>query len=321
LADVPEEWRDLCAAIDTDALPVTLAAEQSVAFSTLSGAARVVGTRRDYSKATEHEICGTADVVGVDGDTIYVGDYKTGWGDVTEPASNPQVRFLAMAFARSFGCSAAVVEVIRIREDGTPWRVRAELDALELDLIADEMRALPRLLVASEPTISEGAHCKYCPAQLHCPAKTQLVRIMATGEVGDWLQPTSPMTAEMAGLAWSRIKAAKAIVAQVERACHAALDQLGELPLPGGRRLRKVLAEGNEQLDGDEVYTAALQLHGAGVAQKCVTLGATKKRIGEAMREAYGRGGAAKERELLDVVRQRGGAVRPMREKVEEVEP
>jgi hypothetical protein len=46
------------------------------------------------------------------------------------------------------------------------------------------------------------------------------------------------------------------------------------------------------------------------VADRCVTRQATKSRLSEVMKELHGRGGAAKQREVLELVGELGGLSR-----------
>lgn len=335
LEAVPEEHRPLCEAIDLDRLPVNLLTEATYAWSPATGAARFLGVDlgRDYSGVQPGEMAGTADVVGVDpeGRRALVADYKLGFTDVTPAARNPQLTFLALCVSLVYGLDEVHVEIIRIRPDGTPWRDRAALDVLELAAFAARLRLLPdrvelaKTMVASgwPPSVAEGPHCRWCPAFAACPAKGRLAVQVAEGRLLDGPEALLPLTPERAGLAWDRLKAARQLLAHVERAVMATLEEAGGvLPLPGGRQLVKRQAPGNEALVGAVAFQVLAELHGVDVAAKAVEMKATKSGIRDALRPIatkHGELGRA-EKAVLEEVRKRDGATRGVRTVVEEVE-
>lgn len=189
LQRAPEDMRPMLEALDLAALPVdpkAFAAEVAFAYDQRKDTARELGRglNRDYSGASGMEICGSADVVGVTDSEVVVLDFKFGGWNVPPAAENWQLRFYALCAARAYGKARAVVGIIKLREDGSHWFDRAELDELDLDATAAEIRGLvDRSLDENEhiakggtPRTVRGAHCKYCPALPHCPAQTSLVR-------------------------------------------------------------------------------------------------------------------------------------------------
>lgn len=331
LAAVPEAWRGVCEAIDLDSLPTMLLGEASYAYDPVTGKARFLGAglNRDYSKAAPGEMCGTADVVGVaEGPTAFVADYKTGWGDVTAAANNPQLRFLALCASLAYpGIDEVVVEVIRIRDDGSAYRDTATLDALDLAQIAGEVGRLPSavelvratIAAGATPNVSEGPWCKYCPAWAACPAKTGLLRMVAGG--GDVAAPF------MSGLSRSTVGAAhvlaenlRALARELEKRVAGAIDELGPCETPRGTVLQKALVEGNEQLEGDAVWSAVARRYGGAVADQAVERKATKTKLKAALKAA-GAIVAQAEREVLEEVRAAGGAKRTTSERLVELDP
>lgn len=335
LEEVPEDWRPVCAAIELDRLPQGLAAEVAFAYHLNDGTGRELGCRlgRRYEGTEEWELPGTADVVGLSEDAVYVGDYKTGWVEPTPAERNGQLLFLALAAARAYGRDAAVVEIIRIKENGTPWRDRAELDELDLDAFAAELGQLraraaaahEQVALVGDPDVHPGPHCKYCPAFSRCPSKRDLLIRLAAGTAFDEWKAVQPLSPAVAGAAYERFLMVRQAMKHVEAAWKEALAKYGELPLSAGRVLREVLEEGNEQLDGRVVYAVVKAQLGQEVAEAAVEIAASKASIDRALKAAAGAGiikprtGAAHQRAILKVVRDRKGATRPMRTKLVEM--
>lgn len=265
----PEEVRPMLAAIDLDGLPLDPAdysTELAFAYDTCELTARVLGQNmgRNYPELKPTEIPGTADVVALLGeDAVFVADWKG--VDPTTPRAevNPQMRFLALAAARAYGRSRAVVELIHLKEDGSAWRDRAEFDALALDLFGIE---LEELVKASPDRIVEGPHCKRCPAFQCCPAKRMLVASLAQGHENALAEQLTP---ELAAAALLRVEAIEGIVKHVRER----LEQFAEttpIPLPDGEVLGPVKVE-RETIDpvialpvlaarfGEEVAAAAVK--------------------------------------------------------------
>jgi hypothetical protein len=320
-----EDVRPICEAIDLAALPVHLLPEAAYAYHWSTGAARFLGSNigRDYSGVRPDEAAGTADVVGVDPEARrgFVADYKTGHGDVTPAARNAQLRFLALCVARVHGLDVVVVEIIRIRPDGRPWRDRATLDVLDLAQFAGELAALPRRIhEAAEDfvhgrslEVHEGPWCRYCPAFASCPAKARLAVQVAEGRVLAEAEALLPLTPERAGVAWGRIKEAEAFLAHVKRAVLATLEEAGgELPLPDGRRLVRRTAPGNERLEGPTAFAVLAEFHGSEVARAAVEMEVTKAGIRDALRPVSAKHGdlGRHEKAALAAIRERGGAAR-----------
>ncbi len=331
LEQVPAgEWRDVCAAIDVERLPCMMLAEASYWYDPATDTAGFLGAglNRDYAKAPAGAICGTADAVGQDDSTMLVADYKTGWGDVTAAAINPQLRFLALCVARAYpNIEDVIVEVIRIRPDGSTWSDRATLDALELDATAAEIRKLVKSVAeAAEvvhlgrtPNVNETSSCKYCPAAASCPARTSLIRIAAGG--GDVAASflTGGLSSGQVGAAWVLAEQLDAVAKELKRRCHGALEEFGEVPTPRGTVLRKVITPGNERIDGAAAAKLLAEMFGPAAVEACAELDVSKKSLGAGLRKLHGKAGASNERAFLERLRRNGGISRKPSERVEEV--
>jgi CRISPR/Cas system-associated exonuclease Cas4 (RecB family) len=252
LLAVPPEDREACEAIPVQELPAfqpeAYAPEVSFAYDATKDTARETGRglERDAARAAarDGEMPMTADVVGLTADAVVVYDYKTGWGHVDRPAVNWQVRTYALAAARAYGKEHAVVGIIRVLDGGTIWWDRAEMDALDLDAHAAELRQLlarRKLAILAHqekqvlPKLVEGEHCRYCPALPYCPAKVKLLQEAIA------LRPDAPpdlerevsaaLTPETAASAWRKLEQAQKLI---ERLQAVVKDYARQHPVPLG---------------------------------------------------------------------------------------
>ena len=311
LADVPDEAADVCAAIDLDALPVHLAHEVAYAYDVTTGAVR--RTRRGYPDLGATEIGVTVDVEGVRDDAVFVADYKTGFRQVAKPGENEQILLGALCSSRYHGKDAAHVEVIYVREGRKPWREVAALDVFDLAAFVSVLRRIwdryqeARAIVAAGrvPNVSEGEHCRYCPALNSCPAKAQLLRRMVDGELSTEIELTKGRPTARHYFIWQQMKQITDRVGAIIHA--AAADE--PIDLGDGRMFGKVERQGSEVIDGDKAYQAARDLHGQEYADAAVERKATKAGLRKALKP-YTSNVAKSERELLAEIRRRDGITR-----------
>lgn len=187
LSKVAPEFREECAAIDMRGLDLaSYSAEQGFALLLTMGATpRQLPSTHDravrYAECrSEDDIAGCADLLGLTDDSVVALDIKTGWGWLPDPSKSLQLGFFAVAAARFYDKRKARVGWIIARDD-KPYVVTEELDALALSEIEDELRDIHRrALEASKqtnPDVTIGAHCKYCPALRRCPAHTGVMPV------------------------------------------------------------------------------------------------------------------------------------------------
>lgn len=330
LANVPDEWQGLCGALGNNVIAWGLRSEVAYAYNVATGEARHLGQRlgRQYKLETMEVAC-TLDLVGTDGDAVVVIDAKTGHGDVTPADRNQQLRFQALCAAKVYGKVHAKIAILRCTENGSPRWDWSHLEVWDLDEVEGDIRhsfaavskAMAQVQAGKVPNVTEGSHCKYCPAAPVCPAKTALIRQMADGTALDHPDFAKPLAPHQAGVAWRRLQAFKQMLRPIESAIMACLDEAGSLPLPDGKTLRKVIVPGNESLDGDVVFAVLQEMYGRDIADAGVERRATKKAIKDALKLATTKGTTSEaERQVLDEVRKRGGAERGTREKLEEVD-
>lgn len=299
LAGVPDDLRPVCEALDVSKLPTDpsrFAAEVAFAYDTETGAARELGRGigRRYDCAPT-EVAGTADVVALmDDDAVFVADFKSGWSRRAGARESLQLRFYALAAARAYGRSRAVVQVIRIFEDGETWTDEASLDAFDLDSFALDLGALASSIEADrkayaqgiEPDTVEGGHCRWCPAFNRCPAKVALVQA----------PPSVEITPEGAARAYERLRLYRQALDKAEEILKD-YARANPIPLPDGT-VYGVRYDNTRKLDG-HVAAPILRELGLGAAIKEeVTLSALKE--------------AAKSRglsvdEVLSAIEARGG--------------
>lgn len=232
LVEAPDDYRAICAAIDVDQLPVdpgAYAAEVAVAWDSETDEGRILGAGvdRQYGDLKPTEIATTLDVLAlVDDDGVFDGDYKSGHLRVAPAARNWQIRIGLLGAARAYDRTRGIGEIIRIREDGDPWKERAEFSMWDFEAIATEARALrdrihaARALYARTGEVEElnvGDHCRYCPARRVCPAQALLLAQLAADpeQVASRLI-SSNLNPANARRAFESLKAIKRLVELVE---------------------------------------------------------------------------------------------------------
>ncbi|MBS2031952.1 MAG: DUF2800 domain-containing protein [Deltaproteobacteria bacterium] len=282
LAEVPPEYRTVCEAIDLEALPAcdpgTYRSEVALAWDAETGWGRELGQSlgRDYSGLDPTEIPGTADVLGLGADVVFVGDYKSGFKPVPPARENLQLRFLALAACRAHERSRAVVAIIRLREDGSAWYDQAELEAEDLAQTESEVRALllnvdalsEQVFAGEVPAVTTGEHCAHCPAKTHCPAYTQMVATLATfpDEVTEAIR--SRLTPELAATAYQRLKLAEEALEMARKALQA---YARETPIPlDGDTVYGEVETTRASIDPSKAYKVIATLHGETLALAAV---------------------------------------------------
>ena len=322
LGMVPEEYREDCRHLVLDDLPPSAQHEVAFAYDVATGKARILEgcTNRNYAdyNLAPFEICGTADVVYVDGDTVVVVDYKSAGGKKVEPKSAGAMLFYGL-------CAWTVHQASRCklvyRNTDTGRDYESTVDMFDLLDFADRLRTLnvarqkAAAVMASggELKVTEGDHCRYCPAQESCPSKLELKRYMlrdngmAQEIEMSWRGGLTPATAAEAYRTW---QAMKMLTKRAGDILHAYAKtnpiELGDGKVFGAREKR-----GNESLDGEITYDVLRGMYGPEVADAAVTRKVTKKGIKAALKAGVSSGSVAEaERNVLRTVRERGGATR-----------
>lgn len=312
--DVPEEYAERWPGL-------TWRAEVRYVYDVSSDTSRFVGigSTRDYGDLRPFEVPGTVDVEGRGNGLLVVVDRK-GFEEQTPAERHPQVRFLALAAAR---VQSADRIVVAIRPEIGPMDL-SEVDPMfDLDVIAHDVkqRVIRAAAVRSEARsgkpvqFNTGRWCRWCPAFDDCPRQRELRALVVRDDDDPDLALQTFVDDDSAAdvyALWKRIGILhKRIGEQLYR--HAAARPI---PVGNGKMFGRVAKQGNEKLDGDEVWRVVRELFDDQIADRAVARQATKKRLEDALK---GKRGAMKR--VLDLVRQRGGATRTTGYEIAEYEP
>lgn len=297
LAQVPDEYRSICEAVNVARLPIgsNFLCEMALAYDFETGATRLLGfdLSRNYGPLGETEIPMTLDVAADASTYVWVGDYKTGHAFVPPPMRNWQLRVGALAFARYSKKDTARISLIHVREDGYPYRDHATLDAFELDLIEAQVRQLGRRVHAArkaaeqgeQPSLVAGEHCIHCPSRVYCPAQIALVRRLGEEPTTVASEVTAELTPATAARAYLRLKLVRKIFDDLEEALKAYAK---ENPIDlGDGRIYGPEKRVYDHLDASVVRQVLLEQHGVETADKACEYTTSKDAVERAIRPIY----------------------------------
>ena len=277
LERAPEDMRFTLSCIDDARLPAfhpgEYAPEVSLAYDPETGLARYLGkmlSRQDArSLARPYELVGTLDVAGGSADSVVVYDYKSGWTPVDEPGDNWQLKTYALFLARALKRRQAEVGIIRVTGSGGVVFDVAELSASDLDEHEAALRDLlqRRAGVRADPTKAKyklGSHCRFCPAQVYCPAHVELMRQVLGGPSWDLNDDAAAVEA------WTQLRAARTVLERWEALVD---NRLRRRPvhLPDGSVLGEKLARPRESLIPHRVEAVVAELYGPELAAAVAT--------------------------------------------------
>lgn len=263
-----EEHEDLAQQVREGTLPLSLARfvprrprpEVTLAFDVEKRTGRMVGEdlKRAYTVAPT-EIVGTADVIGQDGGTVVVVDWKTGYREVEPAATNAQLHFYALAAMKALGLDKAIVRIVYTK---TGAHDEAEIDLFDLAPFADQLERLhKREAPTGDVSTREGAWCRFCPVnKAKCPSKTSLlVQISNKGltVVGD-----AELTQARARDAYRQVVAARQLVDDAEARLVQWVKENGAIDLGDGRAYGFYRRAGKARLDADVAVQAIVDLTG-----------------------------------------------------------
>jgi len=326
LAEIPvtAPHRMFCEQLPLDALPEGGELEVAFAYDPQTARARVLGRNidREYERhgLLPHEVPGTADIVGVVGDTVVVLDWKTGRFDLGPAIRSWQLRALALFAARVYRKTRARVGYWYLREDGTIHEEAAELDIVDLEVMAGTILATVngiQRLAASEgvPDTKIGGWCRFCPSIRYCPGHTQLLRAALV------LDPELALTPDHFGAAWQLIERVSPILESIKKSLQD-IARESPFPTPDGRTVKPVLVE-KESLD-PAATAAVLAEYGLEVMQVGVEMVASKESLKRAARLVAMRRSkkiAPVEREMLAKIDEVGGVKVKVEEHVKAIRP
>jgi hypothetical protein len=285
--------------------------EMAFAYDPIADTARELGriTREQYAALVKPgELPGKPDLVIRGNGRLLVVDHK-GHEEVEDAERNAQVATYALMVARAYGydeCEVAIVYRATYRRP-----THATLNALDLAAHGDRLNALRADIEKARETpqlfLSDGAHCKYCPAFLGgCPRMESLQRRVAGGDLVRRAEQLIPFNDdESASRGLDLLERLKMLTARLSAALYA---RAAERPIPrgDGKVFAQVIKEGNRKLDGDAAYALLREKYGQEVADKAVTRSATQKGIETALKAAGVKGASAKKDAIVDALEEAG---------------
>lgn len=339
LAMVPEEFREVCSALELEGLDMQLAlgAEIAIAYNVRTGQARELGRGkgRKYDDVTEDEIPTTLDAVGVNAvaRSGLVVDWKSGWTTRTPLRSTLQLFFGGLASARCYDLDTVDVQLIHVREDFDPWVQTATMSSFDLDAFAGEIervfdQALEiRAQIASgkmPKTWNTGPWCRRCPGFTYCPAHTAMLKTIVSGDYMEDLRRMRPMTVEQAVGAWKAVRSAMQVLRTVEGAIYALAKEqplyLGTADDGKHHWLAEVYHEGNEKLDGEVAFNVLAEMFDDDAASDATKLTTTKDLIAKTVKARVKRGEGKKTIDAVyDKIRAEKGSFRKPTISVKEI--
>lgn len=301
--------------------------ERAYAYDVATGEARELGPikRRDYGLIKPFEIPGTIDLVVCDGQRIIVVDYK-GFEEVDDAETNAQTTTYSLMVARVYGYKSVTVAIVYLIANRQPDIFT--LEAFDLQLHANRLARLPAMVAAAQrsPNPVVGKHCKYCPALVSvdgvtCPAWRKMHDDVSKDLVAVSVEAMIPFNDDNDANDAYELRAKLRLLSQrLDAALYARANER-PIPLRNGRMFGPHAKLGNEKLDGDIVYEVVRAKHGQAIADVAVERTASKTKLKAAL-GFVGRGKvAAAERDVLKVVREKGGSKRDNKTEIEEYAP
>jgi Protein of unknown function (DUF2800) len=298
LTQVPEEHRAFCAALPP---PDAGIPELAVAYNYETGAVRELGVNigREY-ELQPGEIGGTLDLAKPD----EVHDYKAGFLDVEGPETNLQLGAQALVWARLRGLSEVKATVRKITEAATFEDRTATLDVFALAEVERRIREIVRWCRRAEhvvraggvPDVSDGEHCRWCPARAACPAKVAaLVQLRQPDGLAKRFEALlGEAPAEALALYERAEEAMKTIRAQIYAFARENPIRLADGHVFGPRSSTR------EGVDARSAWPVLLEVGGAELAAAACEVETSKAAIERALAAA---GLGARKREVFDLLR------------------
>ena len=184
---------------------------------------------RDYSKAPRGWICGTADIINVGDDAIFLDDIKTGRSFVPGPYDNYQLKFLALAASRAYNIPKVYARILFVDEDGLiKAHDHSVFDSFQLDQIHKDLKG-----ILAKKELVLGDHCKWCPAFNDCPAIAKGALAILKEENGEALQINDDTLQRV----WPKVAALEAYSRKFKEAAKVYVRRNGAIDLGDGKHL------------------------------------------------------------------------------------
>jgi len=327
LAEVPEEYASVAAAIDLDELPIGLAAEVAFAYNCRTGQAVELGRgiERRYVECLHEIVPGaaleewafvTVDVLGVSDDSVYVADHKS-FTDEEPARDHLQIGMGAMCAAKVYGKKKATVAILR--PHGNKRADEAQLEDFDLESVEWTVGGLWLQLVAHREGKLElepkpGKHCKYCKAARACPVGGGAAMVLAKPVAFDW---RAPVTRDNAA-AWHKATQALEELLTQRRREVAELAKADAIDLGDGWILGEREKDGNEVLDPAISYEVVKESLGEEVADAACPRDFSKAALERALTAHKVKGKTKVKDQIVAKIRTAGGSKRGTRRVVEE---
>lgn len=337
LALVTDEWREVCAQINVDALPASKpgAFVPEVGFAWDVAKDVVTAHEGEYPWGSDRDntpdgiVQCRVDILAVseDGKEGYLRDYKTGHTWVPSPSDNLQVGLGALMMSKVYGCKSVDVGIIRLKASES-FEASCVLDEMALDAIEVEVRrilattadlkAMLEFTPRSTPNhLKLGPWCKYCPALWACPLQTQNLRNLME-EPEKYLQmdltglPPDDMT-----MLYATVNAADMLVKDLQEKIRLFALSHGPIKVGDGLWYGEKKQTPRESIDGAIAYQAICALLGEGPAREASDVSVTKGGI-DAMLSTYNAHSTTFDskadgmRKILAAIEKRGGIARKL---------
>lgn len=241
------------------------------------------------------ELRGTSDVVGADGDTASVLDWKLGWQPSEHPGQLKSYASLARACHDSGAESVTAIEVwVRPGVLRIDRYTRDDLASFRDQLLAQVDRG------ASQWGPGPVA-CQYCPRQNSCVARDEWLRgsVAALAPVAD----NQPVTPETIGALYPVAKQLRAALARYDKALDAMLLD-GPVPDGNGGRIEYV-EKSQDHITASGALPVITETLGLTPAECDAVVSIAKTKLAAVMKQrAPARQGAAYMRRAMDALRE-----------------
>lgn len=272
-----DEHEDLARHVIAGTLPERLArivpegsrAEVTVFYDVATGVGRIGGDGegRNYGTPGPFEVPGKIDVLGIDGDTVVVVDWKTGYKDVDPASRNWQLWGYALAACRALGKSKARIYIAYTNQPGQPIDEHT-LGPLDLAEFASRLKSLQVRQVELErmyrggvpPATREGSWCAHCASKSRCPSKTGL--LVQVAEHGLAIIGDTTLTQDRARQAHQEIERLDQLVKEAKSRREKWIDENGPIDLGNGKAFGRLPRKGNRVLDGEKTLRAIREIVG-----------------------------------------------------------